>query len=582
MRTVHRGVEIGGTALGSEGHAYDIIRAEEGLRRLIVRQFATMLATIVMAVILLIGGYGIVGQISRSPTNPELLVRIEDSNRELSRIAQVLLQSQPSPLSTDVLRAVVVQAEAHQKAIDELRRVTQQPSAQAESLMQLIGSAAILALLGALGLQRLQNIDTEINNLRQSVFAQISERVKENREVLRAAIDERVDEQFAKTRRDIQSLNDEATKIQLAFEHKTAQLLTEVRNETEGVNEVAAKVHELVEAFPWLQSRESADITAKIDQLSSVDQAHSLAVQLNDAGDSISAREALRVIVTRQLPGSPADFHNAHAQAMRMEEVQLGLDIVEAGLLGSPDQYDLIADKVKACLSLGRAHEARVVLEDWRERKPAEFARSWRPVVFYLELFDALDLEPKVAANVEAIVKEVTEQKPYETKPWSAYARFVRDQGRFEDAKGILLRSVAFNPLSQELNYVLGELLLREGHADEAVGYLEAALRVDHQDQFQHDVNQYAVRGTLGQAYEASGQAEKAEVLYHSILQARDPKAFGTLKEYAANRLEAIALMRGQQPKPQQNELEANDILKMLAAAAQASRANTAKDMSSD
>lgn len=554
--------------------ALHIKEAEARLSRLIRTQFFFMSFAAIGSVALVVGAFALITTLTRVPSNTALLNQIEESNRQLSTITQSILQPTPGITTTRALELVLTQAEIHQKSVEELRRTQQQPAPETQSLIQIIGSAAVLALLGALGLQRLQNIDTEINNLRESMYAQMEARAKGIREVLGATIDDQVDKAMAKTRKDIEGLTKQAATTLQEYQQQVTHMLNEVQQQFETLKNEVGVVGTMLDQYPWLKSKEKFDKASKITQLSSVEQAHRLAVEFSIIGDDISAREALQEIVRRDLPGDTDDFHNAHAQAMRMEEVKLALEIVDLGLRNYPDQYDLMADKAVSLRSLGRAAEARQLLDDWRQRKPEEFTRSWRPAVFYVDTFRALDLTPDAIEAIESMLRQVTEKRPYEIKPWSAYAQFVSDQGRPKEAEQILLRALELNPLSQQLNYVLGELLLKQGRVEEARSYLEKALRLDYQPQYQPDVNQYAVRATLAQAYEACDELDKARLLYQSIIVAADRDADRTIKDYAKGRLAAIALMSGNLPEQEKSEAS-EEMLGFLKAIAQSAQGHS-------
>ncbi|MEM4234693.1 MAG: tetratricopeptide repeat protein [Candidatus Methanomethylicaceae archaeon] len=545
--------------------ALHIKEAEARLSRLIRTQFLFMSFAAIASVVLVVGAFALITTFTRVPSNTTLLDQIEESNKQLSTITQSILQPTPGITTTRALELVLAQAEIHQRAVEELRRTQQQTAPETQSLIQIIGSAAVLALLGALGLQRLQNIDTEINNLRESMYAQIEARAKDIREILGATIDDQVDKAMSKTRKDIEDLTKQAAQQVTDILNDAQQRFDALKNEVGQVQNEVGQVRTMLDQYPWLKSKEKFDKASRIKQLSSVEQAHRLAVEFSVIeDDDISARAALQEIVLRKLPGDADDFHNAHAQAMRMEEVKLALEIVDLGLQNYPDQYDLMADKAISLRSLGRAAEARQLLDDWRQRKPEEFIRSWRPAVFYVDTFRALDLTPDAIETIESMLRHVTEKRPYEIKPWSAYAQFVSDQGRPKEAEQILLRALELNPLSQQLNYVLGELLLKQGRAEEARSYLEKALRIDYQPQYQPDVNQYAVRATLAQAYEACDELDKARLLYQSIIVATDRDASRTIKDYAKGRLAAIALIEGNLPKEEILEASQEEILTML------------------
>lgn len=555
--------------------ALHIKEAETRLSRLIRTQFFLMSFAAIASVVLVVGAFALITTLTRVPSNTALLDQIEESNKQLSTIAQSILQPTPGITTTRALELVLTQAEIHQKSVEELRRTQQQPAPETQSLIQIIGSAAVLALLGALGLQRLQNIDTEINNLRESMYAQMEARARGIREVLGATIDDQVDKAMVKTRKDIEGLTKQAATTLQEYQQQVTHMLNEVQQQFETLKNEVGVVGTMLDQYPWLKSKEKFDKASKITQLSSVEQAHRLAVEFSIIGDNISAREALQEIVRRDLPGDADDFHNAHAQAMRMEEVKVALEIVDLGLRNYPDQYDLMADKAVSLRSLGRATEARQLLDDWRQRKPEEFIRSWRPAVFYVDTFRALELTPDSIEAIESMLRQVTEKRPYDIKPWSAYAQFVSDQGRPEEAEQILLRALELNPLSQQLNYVLGELLLKQGRVEEARSYLEKALRLDYQQQYQPDVNQYAIRATLAQAYEACDELDKARLLYQSIIVAADRDASRTIKDYAKGRLAAIALISGNLPEQEKSETS-EEMLGLLKAIAQSAQGYSA------
>ena len=132
--------------------------------------------------------------------------------------------------------------------------------------------------------------------------------------------------------------------------------------------------------------------------------------KLRRQGDYNTAREALKAAVDQNLVGDYADFHNAFSEAMRLYAPALALQIVERGLSCFPDDPDLIANKVKALYSLGRPFEAKEFIENWRKQKPAQFARSWRPIVFYEHLFDSIELTDEDFTNLKAAFDEVSKK----------------------------------------------------------------------------------------------------------------------------------------------------------------------------
>lgn len=247
---------------------------------------------------------------------------------------------------------------------------------------------------------------------------------------------------------------------------------------------------------------------------------------------------------------------------MQMDDPQLALELVDEGLARFDDQYDLMADKARALLDLGRAGEARKLLEEWRLRRPHEFVRSWRPAVFYTHAVEAGDLSKEAIEAVETVLEHATCAQPHQIKIWSTYAKFEKGLGRHDKAQEILEKALELNPFGQVLNYVYGELLLERGKRAEAVAALERAVQNDYQEQFQHDVNQFAVTVTLGQAYEAAGEVAKAGRLYRIVVM--NPAAGVTVKQYAQNRLKSLMLLSGEPLEPNMDPAELAQMLARL------------------
>lgn len=541
-----------------------ITLAEKRLTEQLRKQFAFMVVATLLPTSVIILVLVVIPLFVRQPNNTRLLNLIEESNADMAEIATAILNSTTpvTPTTTQALDAILQQSDLHQQAIEEIRQSQEQVSPETQSLIQIVGSAAILALLGALGIQRLQNIDTEINNVRESVFAQAESRAQSIRETLTAQIGDQVQKQFANARQEIQALIEQSQRALEQLSTDAQHTQEQIRNEVQSLEKNLSEVRELIDKYPWLRTESRYKAASQIQRLISVEQAQSLAEQFRREDDEFSAREALKAIISQNLVGDYADFHNAHSEAMRLKDPRLGFEIAERGLSFFPDDPDLIADRVRSLYSLGRAKEAKEFIEGWRQAKPEQFSRSWRPIVFYEDLFDSLELTEDDFARLESAFQDVSAKLPLEIKVWAEYADLMTKRGRLDAAEVIFKRGLEFNPFSQQLNFMLGDLLLRQGRSKEAVEFLKKAFAVDYQDQYQHDVNQFAVRARLAQAYEAIQDSDKAELFYRSVV--ASSQATPTLRDYARNRLTAIALQQGKMLEEQSPEVSAGDILEIL------------------
>ncbi len=505
-----------------------------------------------------IGVYAAVVIGLREPAGDDLSNQLRQSNEELKALAVEL-----AALSLDSVRhaaaigVIASQAASHRLAVVELNRERAQISPEGLTLIQLAGGTVVLAVLGLLGLQRMRNIDSLINDAREEINNAVRVRIAETRSALRdsvfSQVGERVREeterQFKQTSADMARIT---SKFQTETEKQDATFRSAAQKAQDEIRGVVQSVEGLLERYSWLDREDVREVADQFHEVAGVEEAAEVATRFRIAGDKPSAKLVLKRIGEHDLPGDSDDFHNAHSEAMRMDDPLLGVEIADVGLRHFPEHYDLMADKAIGLIGLGRANEAKNMLDHWRKNSPEEFARGWRPVVFYARAVQSGQLTPDIIASLEEALEDVASRLPTEVKVWSTYARFERDLGRHERAEEILRKGCDLNRYSQELNYVLGELLLQMGRADEALPVLESGLAMDYQDQYQHDVNQHAVRTTLAQAYEAVGNTDRAELLYRSVLNAGPTEAGHSIGQYATNRLAAISLSKGELPEQEE------------------------------
>jgi tetratricopeptide (TPR) repeat protein len=524
-------------------HADRALDVQRTLSALIKQQFRRSVLLVAISVLLAFTSLAVLYALTRTPANGAIISQLEASNARLEKITLVLA-SDSSIRTPELLAAVAGQASAHQEAIGELRKQSEQLPPSGFAFLQLLGGSAVLALLGYLGLQRLQNIDTEIQGLREFMFSQIRERVGEGREILGATVRDEVARRLLDEQQVMQEIKGEIGKLSVASRNELERLSTEGEARIAAVED---RVRQLLERYQWLEAtdvRQSADAVAS---LVSAEQAHTAAQRFRFAGDAGSARLALRAVVEKHLLGTEATYHNLLTEAMHLDDPVLGLQLVDEGLAHFPDNFDLLADKAQCFLSTGKPRDAIEFLEAWRQRAPSEFARGWRPAVFYANAVQATELTEGAVARLEAALSDVCERSPYEIKPWSSYARFMEAIGRIADAERVCRDGLRRNPYSQELHFVLGNLLLRTGRASEAVEAFRSALAADFVPSYQHHVAQVSLRVDLAQAYEAKGDVAQAEQIYRLLLD--DDSEFGYhIRAYSRNRLIALAALRGESP----------------------------------
>lgn len=555
---------------------------ENDISSLIRRQWKFLGWGAVLITALLIFAVGASNFFLKSPPSLKALDTLEASNTAFRDLALALAQGAQACDTTSVGTAqsgnssanwcdqvkelIYAHHQEQKKATEQIRDSDKKLGADALAMMQFLGGAGVLALLGYLGLMRLQNLDQELHNMRNFMFGQINSRVKELSGTVTQAVTQQTTKSLRNSLKQAEEAQKQAEEAQ-AYTHKAQEaFLRDTEKYKVEIQEISDKVSKeianTIEQYPWLKDKETRDRAADFDSLRSAEQAHDLCLKLLRKGaDMPAALAALEAIVEKKLPGDRADFHNIHNQAMRLDDPALGLRLAERGLELFPGDYDLMGDKASALSALGRSLEARTFMEEWRRSNPDDFARSWRPIVFYAKVVQNAPLNELTTQNLLEAFSDVTKRTPREDKAWSAYSRFLRDIGRWDEAIGTLRNGLTYNPFSQELHFVLGEMLLAIGDAETAVQELESAMRSDYQEQFQHDVSQPAIACMLAQAYEAAGQIDQAIATYQAVLGM--PDSLSQIDDYAGSRLRMIGIVTGRKTDIPDDKLAALLALRM-------------------
>lgn len=513
--------------------------------------FVWSTALILISGVVFFGLYTLLAFGFKVPKNDLLIKNLDVSNRKLSDVAEQLkrVNTSSSKTSEAALEFIIAQSKLQNQAIQNIQSNQTQIAPEGLSLLQLLGGSAVLGLIGFLGLQRMQNIDTEIGQLRNYMLEQLKIQMSEGKAMLSAITHQEVERQLETTRNEISNTTDQFQRDmtgaleQFQYQYETAM---------SGIASAEERTQEILKKYSWVESERDRRAADDIQRITSVTEAQHWAEEFFQANDLHMVRLSLNQIVERKLPGSADHFHNAHLIPDLIGDPELALKILDMGLERFKNNYDLMADKADILCNLGRPNDAISMLEEWRIEQPDEFSRGWRPVVFYAKVMQAVDLTQDRIRHLEAIFEEVTQHLPREVRPWQSYAQFEIKLGNLEKAENIFRAGLKYCPLSQGIKYDLGDLLLKLGHAEEAVKLLEEAWQVDYVEDYQHDVSQYAIRGTLAQAYEALHQSvngdgfylDKAAQLYKSIVDGED--APGTFSQYAKDRLAAISWQKGE------------------------------------
>ncbi|WP_162909441.1 tetratricopeptide repeat protein [Aggregatilinea lenta] len=437
----------------------------------------------------------------------------------------------------------------NQAALDTLETMQSKPdSALQDILLGLLG-AIVLGVAGVLGLQRLGSIDQEITSLRDSLRIQIKDGSEDNQNILRAYVYEQVEKLEDELQKLMEDTQARVERSLTSFQTSKDTVINQLEGRAGQIEERIAGVETLLAQYHWLTVESDFKELSGVIQVTSVEQAHRLADRFHETGDSVSARKALALIVERDLPGSRNNFFNSCMQAFRQNEYVLAYEIAHKGHGRYPSDWDLAATLTRAMTISRSVEEACEFMAGWKQIYPEGYWRNWRPVVFYTDALQELphtpDLEQQIINELDAGVEKL----PHEIKVWANYGDYLKTLGRIDEAIEVVRHAVQANPLSQQLVYQLGELLLSRGEK-ECIIYLERAVSIDFQEQYQSDIGRFAVLATLGQAYEAFGQPQKAFRTYKTVLEiqpvtAQEKDAKGTISVYIHQRLSMLSVLYG-------------------------------------
>lgn len=461
-----------------------------------------------------------------SLTSLESIVTTTDATNR--RLIELLIQnqigsapkSQTQIIETNTTLAQYIKSADAQAAqarllLEDLKKSTKDP----ESLVpyaNLITGGLVLGLLAFLGLTRLGQIDAELKSLRDTLMKEVTDRSSLAEGALIAKMTTAISEKVTLAETTFtKSLEATQASVAVLQQSATAKLLEAQENQTgilQKYDALRLELEQLPSRYPFLASAERRDLVARIEEVRSVDQAEELASELNRADEKSSAIQALRQVVVRGLPGDADDFHNAHSEAMRLKDVQLGLEIAEVGLKAFPRNADLAADIIIAMSSSSRAGEAIEFGNLWLS-KNHEVERTWRFGVFMSQAYRANGLDSAARAEAIELLNSEIKAYPRQEKLWSALAR-LRREVEPQDAYVALEAGLQHNPTSQELKFVMAEYLIQDNRAKEAREVLESAIATDFQEQFQPNVNQAAVLNYYAQCLEALGERDMARQVY--------------------------------------------------------------------
>lgn len=504
-------------------------------------------------------------QSMKVPASERAFEQLVNSNRELQdghrALLETLVATQKEPFAhknderlkrtlDEYTRAFEQRSASHKAVMEQFRAEVTKPPEGAAMWVQMLTGGAVLGLLAFLGLTRLSTIDKEIADTRKDLLSTTRSLIEDStiriKSELKLEVQNSLKEASELATQEVEKVAKAAQEATTSIQTTADELRAEAEQQKLEFNVLSSSIDELPTKYPFLASAESRDQIQGIELLSSVEQAHELAVKLTNENELRAAAAALRQIIDKKLPGNADDFHNAHAQANNLNDSELGLEIVECGIERFPANADMAADKVLSLTDVRSPTEAIQFGEEWLARNTA-VTRSWRFGVFLARAYEAAGLSKELREKSRRMFDAEVASHPKEAKLWSMYARQERpvDTAR---AYELLDAGLTHCPWNQELRFVQAEFLMEDGRFEEAKAALAKAIQSDFQDQFQPGVNALAVLSHYAQAHEGTGELAEAERIYQVVLS--HPEARGHLRRFAELRLLMLAALQGK-PVPQ-------------------------------
>lgn len=255
----------------------------------------------------------------------------------------------------------------------------------------LLAMGAFMA--AALGVNRLRNLDDQIEKIEARLEKKFEQLEKSSEISINAKISAEIEkkaEDYVKklqavtetSERAIEDLTEEA-KSKVDQERLSA--LGSIQQRFDGMDMRLSTTQDLVDQFnreyAWLKNS-SGIIDPDSIVVQSVADAHLMLESLFRKTDMTKdervkqVRVIVKKILTEELAGDTADYHNLSAELARNELKDLAIKVCECGLRKFPDDEDLIADVIQYATAIGEKM-AGIQIEDYIKRLLRIDKKSW-------------------------------------------------------------------------------------------------------------------------------------------------------------------------------------------------------------
>lgn len=313
-------------------------------------------------------------------------------------------------------------------------------------------------VVGFLGLKRLEQFDSEITDVRNSLAGQVLEERRlssAEREGFRKELEERIKE----IRQSIQTLAERYAAE--ALESRTKGLEDRISRFTAEAENTISKIETRLDPYKWLQERKE-----ELDNLVGVftmGVAHERVTEFFSEKKVDLAVRVAKHAIAEKLSGTPDAYHNLAAELAKHDQEPLAVQVIDLGLSRFPSDVDLLSDGVKYSSSIGDIARAENL---YQRLSNVDYSRwNWRAFVF---AGDYLEIVGK-GEEALALYDRFRQQIPDDERGYSQPGLFLRKIGKHNEAIKILEAGVAACRKCGQTAFSLSEIYLQRGDYERAM-----------------------------------------------------------------------------------------------------------------
>ncbi len=375
------------------------------------------------------------------------------------------------------------------KLITELQNTTADSIARNTDYLELvlpILGCLIVAFITFLGMNRLKDVDTQVDQMRNSIRAELekeTKRIAELRRDLSTHIDVAVTAKTQVFASEMEkTLKDASSRGEDAIEQCTSDALSALVESTNNADALLQKakkdLDEFYENYQWLLANRKGIEDTILQEVATVYDVHHAVEALwnqsekpNNIND-LTRRYVDKVMKASDLRGDEADYHNLAAECARHSLYDLACAVCETGLHSFPKNIDLLADWIQYGTKLGDMVKLR---DDPLQRLLSidKVYWNWRAFDFTVDFYLADGMYEKA----EQLARDFMEYMPYEERAYYSMAEVYMKRYAKEDGTQKTIE-VLQRALDKGINCPMCANRLAEILSD--CGRLEEALEASH------------------------------------------------------------------------------------------------------